>query len=343
MARRFEEGTRFDRLRTLKDRLMPWLAGKIGVGPALGNVKYVAVSGGLYEDNLLYAGIKNSDIYTSLSEAEDSCTAYQNDVVCITPGAHVETEEIAWDKAHTHIVGLGGPNIGGDYSEYNCVVYTVTSGVGSVLTVTGQYSQFHDFVVENNYSHATNLTAATINTYGTYWKNVAFHGNMQANQNATAACASLYIGAAGMYPLLEDCIIGQDVWGTRAAANSGVLRFSGTGGRPNGGIFRRCQFLSTGSTVTCAMVAIPAATSSGRGWLFDSCSFQHFNDAGVSLNQAFYSIGTSVQKHTMLLKNCVAFGIDEWQDADDDVVLATMPITGLGGGLHREPTGTAGN
>jgi hypothetical protein len=147
-----------------------------------------------------------------------------------------------------------------------------------------------------------------------------------------------------MYPLVEDCIIGQDVWSARAAANSGVLRFSGTGGRPNGGIFRRCQLLSVGTTDTCAMVAIPAGTSSGRGWLFDNCSFQHFDSGATTetLARAFYSISAAVQKHSMLVRRCSAFGIDEWQTDDDSVVLADMPITGLGGGLARNPTGTVG-
>ena len=328
--------------RELQYRLIASIGERLGVGPALGQIKYVAVSGGYYEDNLLDIGIKSDSIFTTVTEAEDACVADRNDVVAVTPGAYDEEAEIDWDKEYTHLVGLGGANIGADYSEYGVVIYTDTTAVAKVLDVTGHHSQFHNFIVENNANNAGNLAAANIGAYGTRWKGVAFHGNMQATQNATEACASLYIGAAGMYPLVEDCIIGQDVWGTRAAANSGVLRFSETGGRPNGGIFRRCQFLSTGSTVTCAMVAIPAATSSGRGWLFDSCTFQHFNDAGASLNQAFYSVGSGVQKHSMLLHNCSAFGIDEWQDADDDVVIATMPITGTGGGLHIEQTGVAG-
>lgn len=319
-----------------------------GLGPfglGMGKLYYVVaakVSTNYYYDLLRENGIAPGDIYTSPATAYAATTAGRNDTVVVFPGAYDLTATLTWANANTHMVGLGGPNIGGDYSENNVVIYTDSTDVASVLTVTGQNSQFYNFVVENMGANAACLTAATINIYGTYWNRVAFHGNTNSTQNAVAASASLYIGAAGMYPLLENCIIGQDVWGVRATANQGVLRFSGTGGRPNGGIFRGCQFLSTGSTATCAMVAIPAATSSGRGWLFDNCTFQHFNDAGASLNQAFYSVGTGVQKHSMLLHHCSAFGIDEWQDADDDVVIGTMPITGTGGGLHIEQAGVAG-
>ena len=328
--------------RHLSTGLEQWIMSTLQLGPGVGDVFYVAIADSAYETWCKEQGADSDHLFALPSLAYAAATAARNDIICVFPGAYLETAEIAWAKANTHMIGLGGPNIGGDYSENNVVMYTTTANVASLLTVSGKNSQFAFFVVENNKDDADNLTAVTIDIHGTYWKRVAFHGNMQSTQNSTVAAASLYIGGAGMYPLFEDCIIGQDVWGERAAANSGILRFNDTGGRPNGGIFRRCQFLSTGDTVTCAMVAIPAATSSGRGWLFDSCSFQHFDDAGVSLNQAFYSVGAGVQKHTMLLHNCSAFGIDGWQDANDDVVIATMPITGTGGGLHIEPAGVAG-
>jgi len=39
-----------------------------------------------------------------------------------------------------------------------------------------------------------------------------------------------------------------------------------------------------------------------------------------------------------MLHQCSAFGIDEWQDADDDVVIGTMPTATAKGGLHIELT-----
>ena len=315
----------------------------MGLGVGIGEVYFVVTSktsADGYYSYLRSKYIPEGKIYTTVLEAYNATTAGRNDTVFVFPGAHIISAELAWSKKNTHLVGLGGPNIGGDYSESNAVLYCTTAAVASTLTVSGQNCQFHNFVIENNANNAGNLTAATVDIYGTYWKRVAFHGNMQTTQGTTEACASLYIGAAGMYPLFEDCIIGQDVWSVRNKANAGVLRFNDTGGRPNGGIFRRCQFLSVGTTATNCMVAIPASTSTGRGWLFDSCTFQHFDSGAASeqLNQCFYSVGSAVQKHSMLLHNCSAFGIDEWQDADDDVVISTMPIASAQGGLFVEPT-----
>lgn len=326
------------RKRNLKPYVMQWLVDKLQLGLGIGDIYYVAASGGVAYQNLLDNGVPTSEIFSTVGAAYAATTTTQNDVVLMAPGAYVETAEITWSKPHTHLVGLGGSNIGGDYSEPNCVLYTATAAVASTLTVTGRNCQFHNFVVENNADNAGNLTAATIGIYGTHWKNVAFHGHMAATQNTTVAAASLYITGAGMYPLLEDCIIGQSVWGIRSAALSGVLRFT-SAGRPNGGIFRRCKLLSYSNTVTCAMVAVPTGTFIGRDWNFEDCSFRNDNpDYGTKLNQVFHLEPTGLQKNVINLKNCGAFGFDAWDDTITANILSDMAVPAVTGGLGIEPT-----
>ena len=325
--------------RNLDPSLIQWIMNETGLGPGIGEIFYVApadASTSQFRTQLQSMGVK--DIHLLPSVAEAKMVAYRNDVMLVAPGAYAETAEIAWDKAFSHIIGLGGDNIGGDYSEPNVVIYSVTANVASVLTVTGQYSRFINFVVENNANDADNLTAATIGIYGTTWKRVAFHGHMAATQNTTVAAASLYITGAGMYPLLEDCIIGQSVWGIRSGALSGVLRFTSSG-RPNGGILRRCKLLSYSNTVTCAMVAVPAGVNIGRDWNFEYCLFRNDNpDYGTKLNQVFYLEPTGLQKNVINLMGCGAFGFDAWDDANNANILSDMAVPAVTGGLGIEPT-----
>ena len=325
--------------RNLDPSLIQWIMNESGLGPGIGEIQYVtpaAASTSQFRTQLESMGV--DDIHLLPSVAEAKMVGYRNDVMLVAPGAYAETAEIAWDKPWSHILGMGGNNIGGDYSEPNTVIYTITANVAKTITVTGQYSRFANLVIENYADDADNLAAAQIGNYGTAWRNVAFHGHMGATQNTTVAAASLYITGAGMYPLLEDCIIGQSVWGIRSGALSGVLRFT-SAGRPNGGIFRRCKFLSYSNTVTCAMVAVPTGTFIGRDWNFEDCSFRNDNpDYGTKLNQVFYLEPTGLQKNVITLKNCGAFGFDAWDDGNAANVLSDMAVPAVTGGLGIEPT-----
>jgi len=317
--------------RGLDPAVLQWLMATLGVGPGIGDVHFL-----VKVDSAYYSWLRDdlrvnpSKIHYSLAAGEDALVASRNDCLLVYPGAYDETAELAWDKANTHLMGLGGPNIGGDWSEPNVVLYSDETDCASVLTVTGANSQFHNFVVSNYGNDAACLTAATCNIYGTRWKNVAFQGVMTAGNDDTVAAASLYIGGAGMYPVFEDCVIGQDVWDAREGANSGMLRFTGIV-RPNGGIFKRCRFLSRSVTATAALVALPVNTCIGRGWVFEDCHFSNFYDGTTLLNQVFYTV-TGTQQLTVQLKNCTMVGFSSWQDGTFNIVYGDMPIAEKSGG-----------
>ena len=322
--------------RGLDPAVLGWLMGTLGVGPGIGEVHFLVKAASAYyswlRDDMR---VNPSLIHYTLAEGEDALTASRNDCLLVYPGAYDETAELAWDKANTHLIGLGGPNVGGDWAEPNVVLYSDETDVATIINVTGANSQFHNFVVSNYGNNAACRSALILNKYGCRFKSVAFQGNMLAAQNNVATC-SLQINGAGMYPIFEDCYIGQDVWGARAIANSGVIRFGSTG-QPNGGIFKRCRIISIGTTATCAMVAIPVAGHLGRGWVFDDCLFGHFDSAGANetINQVFYTV-TGMHNHAIELKNCSSFGAAEWQAGNFGVVFATMPDVQATGGIGAE-------
>ncbi|MCK4248967.1 MAG: hypothetical protein KAX15_04230 [Candidatus Omnitrophica bacterium] len=322
-----------------------------GFGPPLGlgtgNVKYVVkakASTNLYYQKLQSNGIKDSDIFITVAAAFGAAVAGQNDVVAVTPGAYDETASLGWNKANTHLIGLGGPNSLGDWSEPNVCIYTDSTSVAEVINITGQNCMFLNVNIENYGNHASNIAAVKLDKYGCYFEGCRIAGNMTANQNGAAAAGSLLIAAGGMYPVFRNCQFGQDVWGTRTTANSGVIVYNNSG-RPNGSDFINCRIVSVGDDVECAMVRIATSTSIGRGHRFDNCIFSHFASTGAGdkdLTRAFYSPSTGVQKDIIHLHSCMGVGITEWQDDDDDVVWADMPVTGLGGGLGRNPTAPVG-
>lgn len=332
--------------RGLDPAVLGWLMGTLGVGPGIGEVHFLVKAASAYyswlRDDMR---VNPSLIHYTLAEGEDELTASRNDVLCVFPGAYDETAEVDWDKPNTHMVGMGGPNVGGDYSEPNVFIYTDTTEVAQVLDVAGQNCQFHNAAIGNFGANAANLFAVKVNNYGCLFKNCGIKGTTMTAQCGVAGAGSLFIDGGGMYPIFENCQIGQDVWGVRTTANSGVIVFNSSA-RPNGSDFINCRILSVGDDANCAMVRIATSTSSGRGHRFDNTIFSHFDSGGggaTTLVRGFYSPSTGVQKHTFHLHQCMAIGIDEWQDDDDSVVMADMPITGIGGGLSRNPTGTVGS
>ena len=155
---------------------------------AVGDVYYVAAAG-TYKNNLLKRGVDGNKIYTLLSLAYAATTGGQNDVILVAPGAYAETAEIAWSKDNTHCIGLRGPVTHADYSEYNTVVYTITTQVNYTVNLTGDHCIFRNIGFNNGGNHATNLAAMMVNGYGNLFENVSFIGNLAANQLSAAAAA----------------------------------------------------------------------------------------------------------------------------------------------------------
>jgi len=334
--------------RNLDPSLIQWIMTQTGLGPGVGELHWVAPaksSTSQYRTQLQRWGVEqNYEIHTTIAKAEAEMVAYRNDVMMVMPGAYDETASLAWDKANSHILGLGGPNSLGDHSEPNVCIYTDSTEVAEVLNLTGQNSLFINVNVENYGAHASNIAAVNLNAYGCYFENCRIAGNMTSEQNGAVAAGSLLFSAGGMYPIFKNCQIGQDVWGTRTTANSGVIVYNNSG-RPNGSDFINCRIVSVGDDIACAMVRIATSTSIGRGHRFDNCIFSQFASLAAGdkdLTRCFYTPSTGVQKDIIHLHDCMGIGITEWQDDDDDVVWADMPITGLGGGLGRNPTAPVG-
>lgn len=337
------------RKRNLDSSLIQWIMTVTGLGPGVGDLFWVAPTTASTSQfkSWMETGLGIGEtIYATPTAAEDAMVAYRNDVMLVAPGAYDGTASIGWDKAQSHIIGLGGPNQWGDHSEPNVCIYTDSTQVNNVINITGQNCMFINVNFENYGAHGDNETAVKVNKYAAYFENCRMAGNMTTQQNADASCSSLWIAEAGMYPVFKNCQIGQDVWGARTTANAGVIEYRTTSGasagRPNGSDFIGCRILSVGDDSNCAMVRIAAATAIGRGHRFDNCFFSHFASTGggdAPLTRGFYMPSASVQKDIIHIHNCIAVGITRWQDEDDEVVWGSMPATATTGGVASELTG----
>lgn len=320
------------------------LAQKIGI-PVLGKMFFVYKTGSS-TDNFEEWINNDLDIPSELlfegnggvAEAYANATAYRNDVVLVFPGAYDVDTQVTWAKPRTHMIGLGGPNQLGDYSEPNVVIYTDTAGTANTLDVAAENCIFMDLNIQNAGANAGNLSAVKLEDYGCWFKNVRIAGCMASTQAATALACSLWIRGAGMYPIFEDCVIGHDVWTTRSGANQGVILFNQSNAQCNGGQFKNCQILSVCETATGNFVAVVGNNVLGRGWVFDNCIFNNYT-TGTRMNQAFYqSASNSIYDRSIILKDCVLNpkGCDAWQDSDYGNIYGNQAASAAAGGKAVE-------
>lgn len=341
MSRTFgASSNRWINKRNFKNYLITWLGNLLQVGPALGDVKFLATADSTWEDNLLYCGVPSSDIFHTLETGEDALTGSQHDVLCVCPGSYDVDTQVNWDKSWTHMVGLGGPPLLSEYTIPNATIYTDSTSVATVMYLTGHYCQFHYAGISNNGANAGCLSAVYINGYGNTFKWFDMIGNMNSTQSAVEAAASVYFGASMANCLFEDCNIGSNAWATRTAAKSGQIYFPGTsgGGGPSNTTLRRCNILSRAETNTICMVELPANNCCARGWLFDQCYFDNFwVNHGGTLNAAFYdACGTT---HNIVLRNCSSHGIARWYTADNGCIFTAQANSQSAGGISVEATG----
>ena len=325
--------------RNLDPSLIQWIMAITGLGPGIGELKYVAPAAAAtsqYRTQLQSMGVDNISLLPSVAEAKT--VAARNDVMLIAPGAYAETASIAWDKDFLHAIGLAGPRSWSDYSEPGVSIYTTTAAVAEAVNVTGDYCQFHGINFANNGANTGNLAAFLLNGYGGVMKGCSFDGAMNTT-NDVAAAAAVYVHSNAHDYLFEDCRIGDASWWVRDTTACGQLSFTGT--NSYNGLFRNCLFQMQSVTAASCLVRIATTTALRLDTIFERCMFtnQYLNWGG-NLNQVFYQTGAQATCR-ILLKDCAMSGFDEWQDSDyTSMFQSNMPVATAGGGICIEPTAT---
>jgi hypothetical protein len=281
-------------------------------------------------------GITDSKIFTGLASAYAQMQDTENDTLLAYPGTYDSTSEINLDKDYTHIVGAGGVNIEGDYTQGGVNFYSGDAHVVRTFDITGKHCQFYNIKVSNPSNHAEALGAVYLEGEGAYFKHVAMMGMTAATPAATANAYSLCINRGGYFPTFEDCIIGSNTGTDRTGAAGHLYITNGGSGSycPDNGTFRRCKFLSTGTTANVPMVLIDLS-SIDRIWLFDQCYFYNFYTAASTQLDQVFDDNDTFYTHTLLIHQCVAHGYHEWSDHDIGFVniAGAMPDSNAGGGL----------
>lgn len=334
--------------KNLDNSLLQWIMTVTGLGPGIGELHWVAPATSAtsqFKTQLTDDLGVSEKIHATIAAAENVAVAYRNDAVLVMPGNYLVTAELDWDKAYTHLIGLGGPVVT-DYGDgVGAIMYTTTASLAQLLDVGAKGQRIVNMGFDNNGANAANVAGVRLSSaVAPYFKGCFITGNMNNTQSAAAACTSLLIHSGNMWINFEDCIFGNDGWSYRTGTYNSHIRFTGTS-QNYGGLFKNCRILSLGNTAACVMVSVAITNSLGPSYVFDNCGFLHTTHLtgaqGTSLSSAFY-FGSIDRDVEITLHNCYATNITEWTNQDLGNLLADMPLTATGGGLTKEPTGTVG-
>lgn len=279
------------------------IKGGIAVGHLIstpGRIYYVDAANGSDTAN---NGLSPGRAKKTIASGESVLTANQHDVLVLISGptAFSITDTLTWDKAYTHMIGLGAPTPNArariDSSGNS------TSGNG-LLDITADGCLMSNFRLFQN-SATASCHGLEVSGDRCYFENVSVYGQMNTTAATGAESSSLFLNGAEEFRFV-DCILGSTTGAT--ANNGGVLMLDGSCGK---GEFRDCKFHSISETVGRDMINYVDTTAVDRSINFDNCEFYNFSvNHAVTLDEVV-DVPSSPQTHDLIFNNPSLVGIAE--------------------------------
>jgi len=306
-------------------------------GIGMGKAHYVAAtssSTSKYRDWLVSNGVNPSDIYSTVNLAYAATVDYRNDVIFVTPEVHTLTADLTWAKNHTHLVGLGGPAVESDYSVGGCTITSVGTASVFNINITGHRNQFHNVCLDQHAAAAGALTACQVSSYGNYFENVHFIGQMTDEADTVTTSSSLQMHTYSGFSIFKNCVIGSPLWAVRGTAKNAVIRFTNTSGAtlPQDILFQGCRIFSNSATATQPAVALEANNAVDRLLEFRDCTFYNFqSNLGSVLTSGVFRDACGTTHMILLSGSTCQYGWSDWADVHT-YIYAVGPTASATGG-----------
>ncbi len=267
---------------------------------------------------LTKSGVSGGSIHTTVNAAYALTTNNRDDVVCVKPGLHTLSADLAWTKNHTHLVGMGGPLTEGDTYVDGTTITSGVSGTASItaLTITGAQCQFQDVLIEQGQAAATAKCAVKVAGPSNLFKNFSAVGMMNTTQDTGTTSSSLEIGASASYCRFEGGTIGSPLWFDRTAINGQIL-FSNTSSAtlPQDITFIGTRILNASATATNPAVRLTANNAVDRLLEFRDCTFFNFQvNIGTVLTSGVFLDGCGTSHIILLSGKTCQYGWNNWAD-----------------------------
>ena len=326
--------------RNLDNSLIQWIMTVTGLGPGIGDIKYVAPASSAtsqFRTQLEAMKVSSGDIFTGPKAAEAAIEGYRNDVVLAMPGTYSTEGDFTWSKRSAHLLGLGQP-VNAYYSSGDVIIRNLAAtDAAYAMLMTGSYNQIRAISFHNFGENAACVSSVKDQGRNNHYHNVLFGGHVRSEQAGAALATCLWIdtaaGAGTGYGLhLIDCNVGLSGSSTRTNNNT-LLLFGPTGGSSCGSdvVLRRTTFNSRSVVAGCSAIKFAANYTVDRMFLIDDCVFYNFyvDYLTSTLTEVINNdCGTYVK---ILVKNSHQTGWASWEGTRSSVYLTQADASGASG------------
>lgn len=241
------------------------------------------------------------DPFKTLTQAQNSCLAGNNDVVFFT-GTFSPTATFVWSKNNTHLIGL---DIDGPFPSPTISVASATATTGAfspLVSVTASGCIFQNISVISGIAQAATQVAWAESGGSNSYINVNINQVANATAGLQAGNRALTLASAGCY--FQNCVIGSDAIVRATGTNSSVTVLAGTGFT----VFRGC-FFPMWSSVAANTFIIAATTTMSSNIILDQCILtNNVAGAGYVANTQAFSISATAGGILLLTPSTIVAG-----------------------------------
>jgi hypothetical protein len=266
--------------------------------------------------------------FATMTKALAMCTAGDNDVVLVVPSATAITETAAvdWNKAFTHIIGLGPEGRHGKRTR----IISGTDDLSPFFTFSATGCVVKNIrIVHEQASDTGSLICAKVTGTRCNFENVEFAGPATVESAIDGSCALYLQGASEC--TFKDCTIGLNTVLQATGCSAITIHASGDMARTR---FENCIIQGYAGATTTYFVEILGTTGIDRELVFKECEF--YNLGTSTMATAFLCTGADPNSKRVVLIRCTKLGVTDWDHANSGLVftdIAAQTTTNAAGTL----------
>ena len=272
--------------------------------PYIGKVFYVDPTNGNDTTN---GGVRPTDAYKTLAQAEDDMTSFNHDVVVLLPSgtaATAETTTIVWDKHYCHLVGATPAS---HMSNRSRVIWT-TDAVDPAITISGNGCLFKN--VQLATFQASNDVLVDLTGDRNRFEDVHFLG--MGHTTAGDDTDGRHVALTGaVNNKFKDCVFGDDTI-PRSDANASL----GFASEASKNLFEDCFFTMNADNTGALHILSTGATGISGVNEFKNCTWMAKWTNQADKIAAVFDISAQTQTCAVLMSgNQMMVGADNWEVA----------------------------